>query len=218
MANLCVLCDGRQLLPLQLQTRPGVRYWHCQDCDLIFIDRADLLSSADEKARYENHENVEGNVGYEKFLGQLWQPMRKYLKPSASGIDFGCGPGPALQKMIEREGFACAIYDPFYVKDEKVLSQTYDFVTSTEVVEHFNHPAKSWDILLALVRTGGVIGVMTQFHSGCSQTAEFFAKWWYARDPAHVSFYSEKTLRWIFARAGFEILKIASPVVIARRS
>jgi SAM-dependent methyltransferase len=198
-----------------------VGYWHCGECDLIFVARADLLSADEEKARYETHQNIEGDAGYEKFLGQLWEPLRQFLPAGrpCRGLDFGCGPGPALQKMIERQGHECAVYDPFYADEESVLKTKYDFVTCTEVAEHFNEPKKALDLLLSLVRPDGVLGVMTQFHPGDSgaAVAEFFTTWWYARDPAHVCFYSEKTLRRIFADAGFEILELRSPVAIARR-
>jgi len=195
----------------------SVRYWHCLECDLISMDSESFLSHADEKARYENHQNIEGDTGYEKFLRQLWNPLQKFLSGGQTGVDFGSGPGPALQKMIERDGYTCEIYDPYYAPDEAVLARKYDFVICTEVVEHFNFPNKAWAQLLALVKARGYFGGMTQFHPGGKEAAAFFEKWWYARDPAHVCFYSEKTLRWIFNRAGFEILEIHSPVVIARR-
>lgn len=218
MTSACSLCDSSQINSVSHPNRAGVRYWHCQNCDLIFIDPDFLLSSIEEKARYETHENIEGDADYEKFLGQLWQPMKPYLSAAQSGIDFGSGPGPALQKMIQRDGFQCAIFDPYYANDETVLSGRYDFAVSTEVVEHFNFPKHAWRNLLSLIHTGGVLGVMTQFHPGGPGVDLFFAKWWYPRDPAHVCFYSEKTLSWIFEKAGFEILEMHSPIVIARRT
>lgn len=222
MTEFCPSCDSAHITGLSLTSRATVPYTvpygHCQDCDLIFIDPAFLLSSSEEKARYENHENIEGNADYEKFLAQLWVPLQKYLGDAKAGIDFGSGPGPALQKMIQRAGFECEIYDPYYAVDQSVLAKKYDFVVSTEVVEHFNFPKTSWAQLLSLVKPGGYLGVMTQFHPGGAKAAEFFKTWWYARDPAHVSFYSEKTLRQILNHAGFEILELRSPIVIARRS
>lgn len=217
MTESCPGCDSAHITELSLLSRGDVPYGHCLHCDLIFIDPAFLLTSDEEKARYENHENIEGDVGYEKFLSQLWNPLQKHLGGLKSGIDFGSGPGPVLQKMIQRAGFHCEIYDPFYADDTNVLLKKYDFVVSTEVVEHFHFPKASWTQLLSLVKPGGYLGVMTQLHPGGLEAALFFENWWYARDPAHVSFYSEKTLRWILAQAGFEILEMQSPIVIARR-
>jgi hypothetical protein len=185
---------------------------------LISIDPDFFLSHDDEKARYESHENIEGDAGYEKFLGQLWNPLQKFLTVGQGGIDFGSGPGPALQKMIQQRGFHCEIYDPYYASNTAVLGRKYDFAVSTEVVEHFNFPRQAWMQLLSLVKPGGYLGVMTQFHPGGEEVAAFFEKWWYARDPAHVCFYSEKTLRGTLESAGFEILEIHSPIVIAGKS
>ena len=37
----------------------------------------------------------------------------------ARGLDFGCGPGPALTLLMEEAGFAkMNLYDPFYFADE----------------------------------------------------------------------------------------------------
>jgi hypothetical protein len=217
----CALCESPEISRLPHLARAGLTYGHCHQCDLIFVDPKFLLSVEDEKARYETHQNDVGDPGYERFLRQLWDPMHELLKQEknfSEGLDFGCGPGPALQRMIEQAGYGCDIYDPFYAPEQKIFEKTYDFVTCTEVVEHFHFPSKAWAQLLGRVRMGGVVGVMTQLHPGGASAADFFPRWWYARDPAHVSFYSEKTLCWIFSQAGFEILKLQAPIVIARKN
>ena len=48
-----------------------------------------------------------------RFLGRLAEPLVERLDPGASGLDFGCGPGPALAAMLTRRGYtvARAIHD-----------------------------------------------------------------------------------------------------------
>ena len=45
------------------------------------------------------------------------------------GLDFGCGPGPALADMMQSEGNEMEIYDPFCFPNQDALSKTYDFIT-----------------------------------------------------------------------------------------
>jgi hypothetical protein len=49
-----------------------------------------------------------------------------------------------------------------------------------------------------MLAPGGILGVMTMFHPGEGS----FADWWYRRDPTHVCFYNEATMRWIGERYG----------------
>ena len=89
-----------------------------------------------------------------------------------------------------------ALYDPFFQPDRAVLSRTYDFVTCTEVVEHFYNPADRFYELDSLLRPGGWLGVMTCFQTDDAR----FANWHYRRDPTHVIFYREATF-WAIAAA-----------------
>ena len=56
------------------------------------------------------------------------------------GLDFGCGPGPALANMMQSDGYEMEIYDPFFFPNKDALSKKYDFITCTETAEHFFNP------------------------------------------------------------------------------
>ena len=115
--------------------------------------------------------------------------------------------------MLQDAGMVMAIYDPYYAPDADALARPYDFVTCTEVVEHFHQPARDWSRLTGLLKPGGWLGVMTQL----APPPESFLQWRYRRDPTHVSFYSLATFRWIAGRFGFAMEQVRSDVVFLQR-
>jgi SAM-dependent methyltransferase len=178
----------------------GLDYWRCVHCEARFLDPRHRMSSAEEHAQYLTHENDPNDPGYRRFLSKLIDPLLQRLGAGLNGghdgLDFGCGPGPALVSMLREAGHSMALYDPFFQPDRAVLSRTYDFVTCTEVVEHFYHPADRFYELDSLLRPGGWLGVMTCFQTDDAR----FANWHYRRDPTHVIFYREATF-WAIAAA-----------------
>lgn len=193
----CPLC-GAPTLALPDATREPPRYFRCPDCALIHLGAAHRLSRDDERSRYLLHENDGNDSGYVNFLKRLADPMMERLRPAARGLDFGCGTAPVLSEMLTAAGFPCDAYDPFFAPDESLLDKHYDFVSCSEVVEHAHEPDRMFATLRQMLSPGGILGVMTMFHPGEAA----FADWWYRRDPTHVCFYEEATMRWIGERYG----------------
>ncbi|HMQ17247.1 MAG TPA: class I SAM-dependent methyltransferase, partial [Phycisphaerae bacterium] len=133
----------------------------------------------------------------------------------AGGLDFGCGPGPALAAMLSEAGRSVTLYDPFYAPDESVWSRTYDFIAAAEVLEHLHCPRTELDRLFAVLRPGGVLGVMTAF---APATAAEFRKWHYVRDPTHVCFYSREVLEYIASDRQATVLFPSANVALLTRS
>ncbi|MFQ5469957.1 MAG: class I SAM-dependent methyltransferase [Gammaproteobacteria bacterium] len=163
-----------------------------------------------EKSRYDLHQNDPTDGEYRNFLSQILDPLLANLQPNSKGLDFGSGPGPTLAIMLNEKGHDIEIYDPFYHDYPDKLDRRYDFLTCTEVVEHFGDPARSWMQIKNAVKTGGIIGVMTSlFHDNLS-----FENWYYKNDLTHVAFYCEYTFKKIANMFDFEICQIDNPVVI----
>lgn len=190
------------------------RYFQCSGCRLIFADPASHLDAAAEKAVYDLHCNDPADAGYRDFLARLATPLLARLRPGMRGLDYGCGPGPTLSGMLSRAGMEMTDYDPLYAPDPAVLERDYDFVTCSEVVEHFKRPAQDWARLVTLLRTGGWLGVMTQLVI----SPERFRHWQYKNDPTHVAFYSAETFAWIGARFGLAIERADTAVLLLRKT
>lgn len=165
------------------------RYWRCDRCHATFLDPAQLPASDVELQQYQLHENQVDDPGYRRFLDRLARPLLDRLQPSREGLDYGCGPGPALAAMLREAGHSVALYDPFFQPDGSVLERRYDFVTCTEAVEHFHDPAREFRCLDRLLKPGAWLGIMTMFQTDDAA----FANWHYRRDPTHVVFYREAT-------------------------
>jgi len=166
-------------------------FYGCKECGLVFKDQKNWPSKEVEKARYLEHNNSLDDEGYKNFLLNLADPLTKILKKGALGLDYGCGPVPALSELIGRQGFECSNYDPMFYNDKKLLQKKYDFITCCEVVEHFHDPANEFKRLRSLLKQGGVLAISTQI------VPNNFADWWYHKDITHVVFYSTVTFEWI---------------------
>lgn len=210
-AHACPVCEARSLTPFREVDEK--RYLRCGVCEATVMAPECRLAGEDERAVYELHENNPEDIGYRRFLSKLADPLRPKLTPGAQGLDFGCGPGPALARMLEAEGFGVALYDPFFYPDESALSQTYDFITCTEVVEHLYEPARVFDQLNGLLKPGGWLGVMTCFQTDDSR----FDHWHYRRDPTHVVFYREATFAWLANRYGWRMESPRKDVVLLQK-
>lgn len=188
MPPLCPLC-----LSDETTEYFNHRYFKCSHCDLIYLAPNLQISKEEEKKRYATHNNDPKDNGYRQFLSRLMDPVLNQISPNSKGLDFGSGPGPTLALMFEEKGFDMAIFDPYFANHPQVLQTSYDFVTSSEVVEHFSSPKASWDQLTHLVKPGGTLGIMTEIMNDSIN----FEKWYYKNDDTHIAFYSLDTFAWI---------------------
>jgi len=207
----CVVCGAAGAEAFFAEA--GRWYFRCGTCAARFLDPACHPSRSEEYAHYLHHENDVDDPGYRRFLSKLADPLLARLPAGARGLDYGCGPGPALAAMLGEAGHAVAFYDPFFHPDPAPLAEVHDFVTCTEVAEHFHAPRAEFARLMGLVRPGGWLAVMTSFQTDDAQ----FAAWQYRRDPTHVVFYREATLRHIAGAVGWECEVPCKDVALMRR-
>ncbi len=168
----------------------GRRYVRCGRCHATLLDQTQLPSGEQERAHYQTHENDPADPGYRAFLARLARPLIERLASPQAGLDYGCGPGPALAAMLQEHGHDVALFDPFFAPDRAPLARCYDFITCSEVAEHFHHPAHEFARLDRLLRPGGLLALMTMFQTDDAR----FGDWHYRRDPTHVAFYRRETL------------------------
>ena len=198
MTEPCPLCHSHAATLLHKGGKgSGYRdFLHCPNCDLAFVPRAQQLPPDAQRARYLQHNNDIHDPAYRAFLGRLYYPLKPHLTPGSTGLDYGAGPGPALQQMMLEDGFHARIYDLYFHPDQSALAQTYDFITCTETAEHFADPAHEFARLDALLRPGGWLGVMT----GMLPDWDAFPTWHYHRDLTHINFFSRRAMQWLANR------------------
>ena len=210
-APACLLCrDGDVARFAEVEHK---QYWRCGGCLLTFLEPGAHPTADVEYAHYLTHENDVDDPGYRKFLGRLAGPMLARLGPSSTGLDYGCGPGPALARMLSEGGHRVTLYDPFFANDAAVLGASYDFVTCSETAEHFHDPASEFDRFQRMLKPGGWLGLMTCFQNDDAG----FATWHYRRDPTHVVFYKRETLAFMAARLGWTFESPAKDIALMRK-
>ena len=207
----CPLCKSRDItLFIHAESRD---YLYCKYCDLVYVPSIYFLSSEDEKAKYDNHQNSPQNQGYRDFLNRLLQPLCKLISKNAYGLDFGSGPGPTLSIIMKEQGYEMDIYDYFYHNDPNIFEKTYDFITTTEVIEHLHHPYEEILKLWGLLNNGGVLGIMTAFRPSDDE----FSTWYYKRDLTHVRFFTQNSFKYLADKLNAELIVPKSGVVILKK-
>ena len=176
------------------------KYLQCLHCMLVFVPKEYWLSAEEEKAVYGLHENSPGDQGYRKFLSRLTEPLMEKLEPEQKGLDFVCGPGPALYVILEEQG-------------HKVLNINYDFICATEVVEHMHNPSVDFSTMFGILKSGGWLGIMTKLVID----KPAFSKWHYIQDLTHICFYSLNIFEYLAVRFNAELEFTAKDVILLKK-
>jgi len=202
----CPLCSFPARSFLRADRR---EYRHCPRCELIYVPPRYFISREKEVERYRSHNNTLANEGYVRMFEEKIEVIRKVCPGVRTILDYGCGPGPVLQTLLSRRGYAADAFDPNFFPDGQ-QRQEYDLILSTETFEHFKEPVQDLNRLFPLLPRGGYLAVMTQFYPrpGGILRPEEFGAWYYKRDPTHIVFYCHETFSWIARNWGLHIIYI----------
>lgn len=182
---------------------PDTRTYRCCDsCRLIFTDTRRQATKKEDEKKHGQRDSGQQSPAYVKFLKQAIEPTLPLLTPDMKGLDFICGPEPALHKLLEQDGISCDNYDPVFFPD--IPEKEYDFIFTTESFEHFFLPAKELQQIKNLLKTGGFFTVLTELWTN----PDAFAKWSYAKDATRVTFFHRITLEYICEKYGFTLLPV----------
>jgi SAM-dependent methyltransferase len=199
--HFCPLCNSEASSFYEDKKRI---YLQCKNCSGIFLRQDFRLNPEAEKKRYLHHKNDINDIGYQDFLKPVVEAVEKKFNPDNRGLDYGTGPGPVLAYMLEYKGFNMELYDPFFFPSTKVLTSKYDFITCTEVIEHFHDPIKEFQKMYDLLGPYGKLFCMTNIYLPEID----FSKWHYKNDLTHVFIYTTRSLEYITEIIGFKEITI----------
>ena len=208
----CPLCKSKR--HEQYCKDKNREYLQCLTCGLVFVPPEFYLRIEDEKAEYDLHTNSPDDIGYRRFLSRLFDPIVERLKPGAKGLDFGSGPGPTLSVMFEEAGFSMSIYDVFYADHKNVFEEKFDFITTSETVEHLHQPFEELQRLWGCLKPGGMLGIMTKL----VKNGDAFKGWHYKNDMTHVCFFSRDTFQWLAEELQADVEFIGNDVILFTKS
>jgi len=208
----CPLCHAAETR--SFQTTGGRSFFDCPRCGLVFADPSLRLTPEAEKTHYDLHQNDPDAPAYRRFLEPVFQAIQARHQKGATGLDYGCGPGPALACMFEEAEFLCVRYDPFYFPDPARLQpEAFTFITCTETAEHFHEPGREFERLVQLLKPGGTLAVMTQPLLDPVR----FQTWHYTADPTHVCFYPASAFEWLARRHRLQLETVTPAVTLLHK-
>lgn len=184
----CHICDEPTMM--FMDEKAQMLYYHCSACEYIFKHPSVYQDVADQKARYDLHENEEGNEGYRAYFQRFLDFVLPLVQSPENALDFGCGESSLLASMLEEKGIACDHYDPIYHPDGLSEDTKYDLIVSTEVFEHLHQPREVFEDLIERLNVGGYLAIQTEFHPN---EMGAFMHWYYTQDPTHIVFFRAKT-------------------------
>ncbi len=122
----------------------------------------------------------------------------------------GLCPRAILAGLRPGEG---GLRSPLYFNDITLLNQTYDFITTTETVEHFQHPSDVFDSLFERLHPEGWLSIMTKMVID----KQAFKNWHYIRDLTHICFYSQFTFEYMAKRFNSSIYNFGKDVILFQK-
>lgn len=201
--NICPLCqDTGKSFYKEL-------FFKSPTCFAIFKNRQQLPDYSSEKKRYETHNNDINDLGYQNFVSPITQTVLSTFTQQHKGLDFGAGTGPVISKILLDNGYNILQYDPFFHPYANLLEQAYDYIVCCEVIEHFYHPYKEFELLKKLLHPKGKLYCMTHLYDPSIE----FNSWYYKNDPTHVFIYQKETIEWIKQRFNFSSVAIEGRLI-----
>ena len=162
---------------------------------------------------YDSDQLYHENLRYKFELGLMEYGLGLLRNASdASLLDFGCGPNTTAAKIMKEKGYdarCCDILDgydydgEFYFKykiNNPDLHGKFDVIVSMDVIEHLGNTLDSWIDLNRMLKPGGVMA-----HSFPSRML-YNLKHEYCQNPFHNCLFTEKSLKIICEKSGFEYL------------
>ncbi|MCL2915077.1 class I SAM-dependent methyltransferase [Shewanella corallii] len=207
----CPLCQDSR--PSLFYTDKKRGFFRCPNCQLVFADVHSQLPPQAQRQKY-GKMNPARQKQLSQFIQQLIAQLAEFNGQPLSGLNYGGLLPEEVLVPLRSQGHSLSQYDPFLAPDHSVLRQTYDFVCSYRVFEHFSYPLREWGLLCKTLKIGGFLAINTRLLTDPDQ----FAKWHYKNNPAHVSFYSRHTFEYLAAHHGFKLLFAANDLILMQKA
>ncbi|HKL47582.1 MAG TPA: methyltransferase domain-containing protein [Candidatus Izemoplasmatales bacterium] len=205
--RICRLCQNEMSYFATTRKR---HYYRCPLCDSIQMDQAFILSLNDEKERYDNHNNDIHDIAYQQFVSPITHYVTHRFNKENLGLDFGAGPGPVISKLLEEQNYDIVKYDPHYHPNAFLLDRVYDYIIACEVIEHFNEPQQTFNLLNKMTNIQTEWIFMTVLYDDTID----FTHWYYKNDETHVIFYTEKTIHYLKEIYGWKKVHINNRLIV----
>ena len=199
---LCPLCDHID----NKLWKQNSKFFFCVKCFLLFKDPVHNLTQEQEKARYLLHQNTLLNQGYRSLLENYLNELIPLLGPLDQILDYGSGPKPCLQQLLDLKGYKSDIYDHLFYPS--FPDKSYPLISLHEVLEHFKNPKSELLKILPLLKPNGYLVVATQLWNESLKDSN----WYYFKDPTHQSIFHYQSLEYL-EHFGLKLIKSQSNAI-----
>ncbi len=196
-----------------LQTKIDREFYDCPVCRAMVKDTGLYPDNQKEKLRYLTHNNDVNDIRYQEFTSPITNYILEHYSINDEGLDFGCGTGPVISKVLKDNGYSVAQYDPYFANHPENLKKSYDYIAACEVVEHFYNPRREFQNLLQLLNNKGVLAIMTLIYEDNID----FTTWYYRKDPTHVFIYRKQTFDYICKEFGFRECTVENRLIVLKK-
>lgn len=207
---ICPLCNGRSAL---FYRSPRRNFHRCLVCKGIFVPGQFHPSPEEEYQRYLKHNNNVFDQGYKASVQPVIDHVLSNYSPDHQGLDYGSGPSSAVVYWLRQAGYNIMEYDPFFKPHTPLGENSFDYITCTEVMEHFRQPFESFVKMRGLLRPGGVLICTTKLYNEKIN----FESWHYKNDITHLFFYTEKSIAQLADLAKFSQYQTGDKLILFRK-
>lgn len=224
----CPLCGGREVAPLIVVK--SYSYHRCAGCGFAFLNP--MPTQVDLNEEYQGHKGIAADFyphaasRKRKALLRAATLMRHFFHRTV--LDIGCGGGffvdaarrlgarsatgldvdantiAYAQRTFPRSRYQCVSFDSY------VPPATFDFIHSSEVIEHLPDPHAFMRLLRACSHPGGYAFITTPDLSSPLVPGDI-AQWRGFAPPAHVGLFNRANLEMLFSRYGFVTVRVFKP-------
>jgi len=219
----CLICGGGQSAPVG--TAEGYEIVRCAACGFRYVEPT---PSAEELSDYYQHYKASPN--YAKKTARKTQRARRRLKryigraPGRRFIDVGCNIGTAVKAAVDLglDAYGIDIDEAaiatartqvpeghFHAGPIESLPDAwgqFDFVYSSEVIEHLPDPHAYFNALTARMGPGGLLYLTTP-DAGHWRVPADFISWEHVKPPEHISYFTKDNIRRFLTDHGLKVIK-----------
>src|SRR5687768_17585300 len=151
---------------------------------------------------------------------ELLEEFERYRKRSRI-LDVGCGSGMFLERAAQKgwdvhgtEYGASSISATLSrgipviegpLDPRNYVQASFDVICSFEVIEHLTHPSEELDVMISLLRPGGLLYITTP-NFNCLDRRISKEKWSVVNYPEHLNYFNPSTLNSMLSKKGMHHL------------
>lgn len=216
---ICPLCASSNFKALPKFNRSHLV--KCRSCSLVFSEKIPTNNELEEHYSHYNRGRHVSDLTIKRYE-QLLNEFSKY-KQAGKVIDVGCGSGFFLDVAARMKWdaygteFGIDAVEFCKAKGHNVFEgpietielepDTFDIVTSFEVIEHLTYPKEHFEKLFKILRPGGILYVTTPNFNAVTRYI-LKDRWNIISYPEHLTYFTATTLDEALLAAGFRRKKL----------